>query len=195
MNRGAVGFLGRWFERQLQAEAGPCFALIDCARHPQLPALLTHAAVRAQSLFDGVEALRLQRYGAWVAPFPAHGELASIWFGNGGQGWREAWGWLFQSPAGIDELRRHFKKFLQVDLPQGGRAYWRFYDPRVICRVLPVMRQEQHEEFLGRLLRRVYCVDPALNTFYTVWPRESGLGQLLGSRPLDVHAQYLPAAA
>jgi len=82
-----------------------------------------------------------------------------------------------------------------VDLPQGGRAYWRFYDPRVICRVLPVMRQEQHEEFLGRLLRRVYCVDPALNTFYTVWPRESGLGQLLGSRPLDVHAQYLPAAA
>ena len=168
MSGGTIDFLGRWFERQLQPEAGPCFALIDCARHPQLHALLTHARVQAQSLFDGVEALRLQRYGAWIAPFPAQGELARIWFGSGGQGWREAWGWLFQSHADVDVLRRHFKKFLKVDLPQGGPAYWRFYDPRVICRTLPVMREEQHEEFLGRLVCRIYCVDPALNTFYTV---------------------------
>jgi hypothetical protein len=187
--------LARWFGRHLQAEAGPCFALVDCARHPQLHALLNHPSVRAESLFDGVEALRLERYGAWIVPFPLQGELARVWFGNAGQGWREAWGWLFQSHASLETLKRHFKKFLKVELPQGGQAYWRFYDPRVICQVLPVMRQEQHEQFVGRLLRRIYCVDPALNTFYEVWPQDSVMGNLLGERPLDIRAQYLPAVA
>lgn len=186
--------LPHWFARQLRPEAGPCFALIDCARNPQLHALLTRAGVGAVSLFDGVEALRLERYGPWLAPFPLHGELAAAWFDNGGQGWAQSWGWLFQSDAGADTLRRHFKKFLKVDFPDGSQAYWRFYDPRVLCQLLPVMREEQHEQLFGQLLRRVYCVDPALNTFYAVWPQAATLGNLLLPR-LDVQAQYLPAAA
>lgn len=186
--------LPQWFARQLHGDAGPCFALIDCARNPQLHALLTRAGINAVSLFDGVEALRLERYGPWLAPFPLHGELAAAWFGNGGQGWAQAWGWLFQSDAAADTLRRHFKKFLKVDFPGGSQAYWRFYDPRVLCQLLPVMREEQHEQLFGRLLRRVYCVDPALNTFYAVWPQAATLGNLLGPQ-LDVQAQYLPAAA
>lgn len=183
----------RWFSERLHPDAGPCYALIDAARDARLHRLLRHDDVQALSLFSDVPALRLSRYGAYCAKFPLQGELATQWFANGGQGWSDAWGWLFQSHAGLDALKRHFKKFLMVQMPQGGDAYWRFYDPRVLCEVLPVMRMDQHDEFVARIVRRIYCVDPATQRLLEVWPQESTLGSLLGNRPLSVRVHELPS--
>ena len=41
------------------------------------------------------------------------------------------WGIFCDSSMNFDELRRHFKKFLNAQLPDGTVALFRFYDPRV----------------------------------------------------------------
>jgi hypothetical protein len=54
--------------------------------------------------------------------------LRAIWEKDG---WGKAWGILCRSDAPMDELRRHLRKFLQAQLPDGQVVVFRFFDPRV----------------------------------------------------------------
>lgn len=67
------------------------------------------------------------------------------------------WGITFESAASIDELRLHFKKLLNVRLPDGTVALFRFYDPRVFRNIV----QAENEQTLSTwfLLVRRYSIE------------------------------------
>ncbi|WP_263145051.1 DUF4123 domain-containing protein [Pseudomonas sp. RIT-PI-AD] len=164
-------------------EAGSIYALVDASRHPRFSDELRKHGIRAQCLFSGVLEARLGRYAPYCAEFPLDGALAAFWFNHRGQGWRNHWGWLFQSDMELDALRRHFKKFTLVTLPDGSEVFWRFYDPRVFCRVIPQLNLGQHGEFVGDLITRICCTEPRTGEMLEFISSRALLGAL-GSRTL-----------
>ncbi len=170
----------------MPSEAGSVYALVDASRHPRFSDELKKHGIRAHCLFSGVLEARLGRYAPYCAEFPLDGALAAFWFNHAGQGWRNNWGWLFQSHAHLDELKHHFKKFTLVTLPDGNEVFWRFYDPRVFCRVIPQLNHGQHQEFLGSLVNRICCTEPRRRMMFELVPRRQ-LSPLLGTMTLSVH--------
>ncbi len=139
-----------WLGARLGPDDGPLYALIDCARDSRLHGWLRAPGVYSQSLHSGVQALRLERYGPFCTLIEPGRGLAEPWFSDRGLGWREHWGWLFQSRAPLSSIVLHFKKFLRVD-SAGGPLYWRFYDPRALPEPAPAQPATA-----GGVLRRLH---------------------------------------
>ena len=53
------------------------------------------------------------------------------------EGWGNHWGVFAETPAGLEALRRHFRRFLRVKDHTGEILYFRYYDPRVLSIYLP----------------------------------------------------------
>lgn len=65
------------------------------------------------------------------------------------KGWGQSIGYFIGSRAEPAELLTHLRKFLFVDLPgKERRAYFRFYDPRVMRAYLPTCTPEQLDDWL-----------------------------------------------
>lgn len=127
--------------------AATLYALVDCAAddklHPHLCA--EPSASQVTCLFDGTPG---QRY-ATVAPylFVLHdaSPLTARWLQAAEP---NHWGVWVVSRQKLDTLKRHLKKFLLVRC--GGRkAYFRYYDPRVMAQCLQVLRPGQRGDFFG----------------------------------------------
>lgn len=65
------------------------------------------------------------------------------------KGWGDSWGVLIKSPYPLDELHKHFRKFLIVGTEDNQQLYFRFYDPRVMRIFLPSCDTQQLREFFG----------------------------------------------
>ncbi len=63
--------------------------------------------------------------------------------------WDQPWGIFATSAEEIESLRAHFRKFLLVEMPDGSRSYFRFYDPRVIGGFLPACSKSELSDFYG----------------------------------------------
>ena len=53
------------------------------------------------------------------------------------EGWGKSWGIFVLSTADLEELRRHFRRFLKVQDEKGKTLIFRYYDPRVLRVYLP----------------------------------------------------------
>ena len=134
------------------APANQWFAILDAARGPQVGVWLQHCGLQTQSLYEGESA---QEHDEW-APHLVKLDLDAASFTELGQkGWGDSWGVFLQSDASFSELRRHFRKFLKVRLPDGELAYFRFYDPRVLRDFLPTFSAEELPAFCGPVQRFV----------------------------------------
>ena len=60
---------------------------------------------------------------------PPDSDFVAFWLQHG---WDRAWGILLRSDRTLDEVRRHLRQFLRVQMPDGRFALFRFYDPRVL---------------------------------------------------------------
>jgi hypothetical protein len=63
--------------------------------------------------------------------------------------WDSPWGILVESDLDLTELRRHLRRFLLVEDPQGQTRYFRFYDPRVLRTFLLTCSHMELDEFFG----------------------------------------------
>jgi len=61
----------------------------------------------------------------------------------------DAWGILIKSSFPLEELHKHFRKFLIVGTEDNQQLYFRFYDPRVLRIFLPTCDTAQLREFFG----------------------------------------------
>ncbi len=87
---------------------------------------------------------------AGIAPYIfqfAHATPFSIWYLK--KGWGDAWGLLIKSSWPLQELHKHFRKFLKVTTESQQELYFRFYDPRVLRVFLPTCDATQIREFFG----------------------------------------------
>jgi Domain of unknown function (DUF4123) len=78
--------------------------------------------------------------------------------------WREAgagqsWGILLQSPQTLEQMRLHFKKFINAKLPDGTIALFRFYDPRVFRTYIRAATPEERAPWFKGVER--YSVESA----------------------------------
>jgi hypothetical protein len=61
----------------------------------------------------------------------------------------EPWGIFAIAEAAIGDLSNHFRKFLVVEKPDGEKAYFRFYDPRILRALLPACTSDELNQFYG----------------------------------------------
>ena len=103
------------------------FAIIDCARDPRLEALVRGCSEHI-CLFKGKLDPELSQASPWLVKIDERESLMATWqqYGQG-----QSWGLMAFSALSLEELQRHFRRFLQAKLPDGTLALFRFYDPRV----------------------------------------------------------------
>ena len=106
---------------------GRLYGIVDTARDPGLYDLVTHCPNHA-CLFAGEIKEPLNRAAPYLVELTDGTALRDAWRGRG---WGQAWGILLRSPLDIRGLRRHLRKFLLSQLPDGEAVLFRYYDPRV----------------------------------------------------------------
>jgi Domain of unknown function (DUF4123)/Inner membrane component of T3SS, cytoplasmic domain len=122
------------------------YAILDAARDIKILPLLLKSNEEHQSLYEGTEGARL----AQVAPYLINFKKDSTFLDTlVRQGWGHSWGVFLTSPSDFREVRRHFRHFLEVELPSGKQVYFRFYDPRVLRVFLPTCTPEDTNRIFG----------------------------------------------
>ncbi len=103
------------------------YGIVDTARDPKLYPLVIQSP-KYDCLFAGKLAEPLKRAAPYLVELTDDTPLREIWRT---EGWGRAWGILVRSELELKDLRRHLRKFLLAQLPDGDTVMFRFYDPRV----------------------------------------------------------------
>ena len=122
---------------------GVNYGLLDAARDPGVREFILQNAPDAESLYAGLDET-LVDVAPYLVPLTAEriDALMPLAWGN-------SWGVFVKSGAGIDDLRRHFRRFLMVQLEDGEEVYFRFYDPRVLRVFMPTCNETEWDAFFG----------------------------------------------
>jgi len=115
------------------------YGIVDTARDAKLYSLVMSSPVQA-CLFAGTLAEPLNRAAPYLVELTSDTPLKDIWRA---QGWGQAWGILLRSPLELKDLRRHLRKFLLAQLPDGNVVFFRFYDPRVWRTYWPTCTEDE----------------------------------------------------
>lgn len=128
----------------------PSYAILDSARI--FGELNTAKKLQANflSLFKDRNEEILSSVAPYLFPYKTDTEFGH-WLMD--KGWGNAWGIYIVSHASIDELHRHFRKFLMVQTEDGQELYFRFYDPRVLRNFLPTCDPLQLNDFFGPIAK------------------------------------------
>lgn len=137
----------------LRAEPDPLFAVLDAARDPRVLGILRESVEEHRSLYDGARGAHLAEAAPYLVRLPADGALLGRLVR---EGWEKSWGIYLSSRRPFDEVRRHLRRLLMVEVEGLARpAYFRFYDPRVLRSVAPLCTARQTAELFGDVRRFV----------------------------------------
>jgi len=130
--------------------AGDIYGLLDGARDPRIAPMLRGSLVDSCCLYLGA----VPRELAAVAPYlVAMGRRSPLTARVVAQGWGHHWGVCLATAVSIQDLRRHFRRWLQVRDEAGRRLLFRFYDPRVLRVYLTTCTVEDLRAFFGPVER------------------------------------------
>ncbi len=90
------------------------------------------------------------------------------------QGWGNHWGIFASAAVELEDLRKHFRKFLMVKASEGKQVYFRYYDPRVLRVYLPTCNAEETKLLFGPVARYC-CEDEKPETFLSFRPEQNVL--------------------
>lgn len=123
-------------ELRALAAREPLYALLDAARDERILPLLRESVEPHRSLYEGVDGDALEDVAPYLAgPMQADSMLLDSLVTLG---WGKRWGVYVTSPASMKALRRHFRRFLMVEVAETGeKLYFRFYDPGALREVVP----------------------------------------------------------
>lgn len=121
------------------------WAVLDCARAPQVYRALLESRLEFRCLYSG----QLPRALEMVAPqlvelLPGHRLTERLL----DEGWGRSWG-IFVRINDPANLRHHLRKFLSVRDDHGRKLLFRYYDPRVLRAYLPTCRAEELHQLFG----------------------------------------------
>ena len=130
----------------LARQPAPPFALVDAARDPAALAALRTSGELYYSLYDGPEGDRLADVAPYLVKLSRESRLLERMVRRH---WGKSWLCLLGSDADFTTVRRHLRRFLMVESPDGKPMYFRFYDPRVLVAFLPTCTPAECSEFFG----------------------------------------------
>jgi hypothetical protein len=124
------------------------YMLLDTARDPRVYVRLTELGdlTLARSLYQGDIGESLAHVSPYLLTL-REDQPGSRWFAEAGFG--RSWGLFLTAPIGLEELRRHLRKFNIVYRENGTPLVFRFYDPRVLRRFLPTCTPDELRRFFG----------------------------------------------
>ena len=126
------------------------FAILDAARDEKILATLLFetAPDTYQSLFEGLRAQKLIKVSPYLVQLSGQPQLLKTLIEKG---WGNSWGIYLTGKQPFHSLLEHLRGLMNVTLEDGRKAFFRFYDPRVLRVFLTVCNQEQGREFLGSI--------------------------------------------
>ncbi len=130
----------------LRADFQPLYALLDAACEPSVLKVLFESKEQYQSLFEGPQGAQLAHFAPYLVRLPENSPLIGTLVQ---QGWGKNWGVYLASQEALEGLRRHFRQFLMVKLPDQKQVYFRFYDPRVLRLFLPTCTAQEISLIFG----------------------------------------------
>lgn len=133
--------------RKLRHEASdaPLYAVVDGARDRRIVELARQHVENHQSLYEGAAGENFEDMAPFlVGPMRANSELLDRFVL---EGWGKRWGIYCTSRDKFSEVRRHFRRFLMVELDSTHeKVYFRFYDPGVFRVFWPTCGTAQKRE-------------------------------------------------
>ena len=123
-------------------------ALMDTCEEPEVQEMIPTLGERAQSLYQG----RTQQQYSGIAPYLIQMDRPLLqWMEKDLAG--RPWGFFLipKSFHKMASIRKHFRRFLVVDDPDGKELYFRFYDPRVIIGFLDCCTSEELQQWMSPL--------------------------------------------
>jgi hypothetical protein len=139
----------------LRSQKEPLFAILDAARDPIVHLRIQECPEKKQSLYEGPEAARLSFFAPHLIALPKDSPFLEQLVR---EGWGNSWGVYLTCDRPFDEVRRHLRHFLMVELEgKSKKVYFRFYDPRVLRNFLPTCRSDELTDFFGPI--RTYIVE------------------------------------
>ncbi len=134
----------------LTAGGMPLFAVVDAAADPAVFEHLQHpqreAVSAMQSLYEGAAGQELAPWAPYLLALSPDSPLLRTLLR---EGWGKAWASYCTAHVPFNELRRHLRRFLMVQMEDGPQVYFRFYDPRVLREFLPTANHAELLYFFG----------------------------------------------
>lgn len=125
------------------------YAVLDGASIPDLPARLYDLRPPHVCLYRG----ELEPDLAEVAPYLVNlvpGADFTNWLLD--NCWGKHWGIFAQTQFSLVEVRKHFRRFLTVHDESGNPMLFRYYDPRVLNKFLPVCKADELAQIFERVV-------------------------------------------
>lgn len=148
-----TGFALHAFTASRLSEGERLYAVADAARNRELAfAARDRFRLPMQSLFTKATVREMEKVAPYLItmslgskyPYPGSGYL-DLWAGALGT----SGGILLLTEADEDALWSHLRQVFRVTDEDGGRYYFRFYDPRVLRTFLPTCTAAEAQEFFG----------------------------------------------
>jgi hypothetical protein len=142
-----------WLLRPTPALAGVnhVHALLDGARDRRIHPAVIGSGLPMTCLFAGKLPTALEAAAPYLVQLPPEAPLLRYLLHHG---WGKAWGVFFTADEPLEELRRHFRRLLQViDERSGKRLFFRYYDPRVLRVYLPTCNEDELRTVFGSVRR------------------------------------------
>ena len=117
-------------------------------------------------LYKGKSEQDLECVAPYIFTFKQNSSFANWYYENG---WGDAWGILLHSAYSLEDLHKHFRKFLMVQTEDKEELYFRFYDPRVLRIFLPTCDIDQLKEFYGNIINYFVMEDEDESTAIKFW--------------------------
>jgi hypothetical protein len=133
------------------AGPGAPVALLDAARSQRVLRLI-RSVDGARILYEGKIAPGIADVAPYLVPADPKSRVVEQLVAYG---WGNSWGVFCKSKVGVDDLRRHLRKFLTVKTEGGKKMLFRFYDPRVLRVYLPTCTPVELQTFFGPVERFV----------------------------------------
>lgn len=175
----------------LKERLQPLYAVLDAARDAQVLMLLLQSGAQYQSLYQGPKGAALARCAPYLVKLPKDSRLLEILVR---EGLGKSWGAFLTCAVEFHEIRRHLRNFLQVSMPDGKKAYFRFYDPRVLRTFLPTCTAREGTEFLGPI--KCYLVEAdEPNTLLIFGAKSEGVRKIVVRLSEENAQQEIPTMA
>lgn len=134
-------------EKYLLNETSYLYAILDGASVPDLPMKLYEMRPHQICLYRGELDPDLAEVAPYLVYLMPETEFTDWLLSNC---WGKHWGIFVQTQFSMTELRKHFRKFLTVYDEAGNPLLFRYYDPRVLTRILPTFEGDELTNFFNR---------------------------------------------
>ncbi len=130
-------------------DAPEVFAVLDGARDERIYTKVYESRLEVECLFAGELSYDLASAAPYLVRLSPEAEFTSWLLGA----WGGSLGIFAWSRAGIEAMRRHLRRILQVKDEAGKKLYFRYYDPRVLRLYLPTCTAAELHYVLGPMGR------------------------------------------